>query len=361
MTPSGTPEHAKSACAGDPSMEKAEGIARAVLYEGYILYPYRASSTKNRRRYAFGTLYPEKHPSVLEGSEACRNQTQCLVRGSAASIITARVRFLHMRSRVRGAGGPGADERVTAVDPLQVSGEMYQSWEEAVERAVDAEVQLGEVIDRPRTLVFEFPASTETTDVSEPGAPPAGRMRETQCAIAGRIGLSAELVRSPDLFRLTVEVVNATSGTAPVELLSSFLSTHSVLAIRGGEFLSLLDPAEAVRAEAAACVNVGTYPVLVGEPGEHGVILSSPIILYDYPQIAPESAGDFFDSTEMDELLTLRVMTLTDEEKREMRSGDERVRELLDRTEATARQQLARTHGVVRSLRRIQDDKDDAA
>jgi hydrogenase maturation protease len=139
-------------------------------------------------------------------------------------------------------------------------------------------------------------------------------------------------------------------------LLWSFVSVHTILAVRGGEFISLLDPPEAVRGEAAACVNRGTYPVLVGEPGEHDVMLSSPIILYDYPQIAPESAGDFFDSTEMDEMLTLRVMTLTEGEKNEMRRTDPRVRDLLARTEATAREQLARTHGVVRSLRPIKDD-----
>ena len=56
------------------------------------------------------------------------------------------------------------------------------------------------------------------------------------------------------------------------------------------------------------------------------MMLCSPIILYDYPKIAPESAGDFFDGTEMDEMLTLRVLTLTDAEKQEMRNGDPRAR-----------------------------------
>jgi hydrogenase maturation protease len=81
------------------------------------------------------------------------------------------------------------------------------------------------------------------------------------------------------------------------------------------------------------------------------MMLCSPIVLYDYPQIAPESAGDFYDATEMDEMLTLRVMTLTDEEKTEVRNSDERVRDLLQRTEETAREQLMRTHGTIRGLR----------
>ena len=89
----------------------------------------------------------------------------------------------------------------------------------------------------------------------------------------------------------------------------------------------------------------------VGEADERTAMLCSPILLYDYPQVAPESAGDFFDSTEMDEMLTLRVLTLTDEEKAQLRGGDDRVRQMLERTEATAREQLQRTHGAIRSLR----------
>ncbi len=67
------------------------------------------------------------------------------------------------------------------------------------------------------------------------------------------------------------------------------------------------------------------WPVLVGEPGETDTMLSAPIILYDYPQIAPESPGDLFDSTEIDEILTLRILTLTDEEKRAMAAVDDRA------------------------------------
>ena len=80
-------------------------------------------------------------------------------------------------------------------------------------------------------------------------------------------------------------------------------------------------------------------------------MLSSPIILYDYPQIAPESPGALFDGTEIDEILTLRIMTLTDEEKREMRTVDERAREILERTENMPPDQLMKIHGVLRGLK----------
>ena len=92
------------------------------------------------------------------------------------------------------------------------------------------------------------------------------------------------------------------------------------------EFVSLLAPPESLADLAASCQNVGTLPVLVGEEGQCDTLLSSPIILYDYPQIAPESAGDLFDGTEIDEILSLRIMTLTDDEKLEMRQSDDRAR-----------------------------------
>ena len=79
------------------------------------------------------------------------------------------------------------------------------------------------------------------------------------------------------------------------------------------------------------------WPVLAGTPGERDVMLSSPIILYDYPALAPESPGPFCDSTEIDELLTLRVMTLTDEEKNEARATDERARAIIDRPDIPPR------------------------
>ena len=96
--------------------------------------------------------------------------------------------------------------------------------------------------------------------------------------------------------------------------------------------------------------------VLVGEEGQRDAMLSAPIILYDYPQVAPESPGDLFDGTEIDEILTLRILTLTEEEKRAAAAVDQRARALLERTEALAREQLLRLHGTVRGLRPLEGD-----
>src|SRR5207302_6624163 len=144
-------------------------------------------------------------------------------------------------------------------------------------------------------------------------------------------------------------------------MLQSMASTHAVLRVEGGSFVSLTDPPEGLRAAAQACQNVGVWPVLVGEPGSDNTVLASPIILEDHPQVAPESPMDLFDATEIDEILTLRILTLSDEEKEELRQGDERGRKILERAEALPPDQLMRLHGTVRSLRPVDGAEQAAA
>ena len=120
--------------------------------------------------------------------------------------------------------------------------------------------------------------------------------------------------------------------------------------MRGGAFISLLDPPDELKDAASACNNQGTWPVLAGDEGTTDTILSSPIILYDYPQVAPESPGDLFDATEIDEILTLRILAMTDEEKRDMAALDARARALLERTQALTAADMARLHGARREL-----------
>jgi hypothetical protein len=115
-------------------------------------------------------------------------------------------------------------------------------------------------------------------------------------------------------------------------------------------FVSLADPPEDLKAAAAACRNAGTWPVLVGEPGRRSTVLSSPIILEDYPRVAPESPGDLFDGGEIDQLLILNILALTEEEKAEMAASDPRAREILERTEALTLDQLMALHGTIREF-----------
>ena len=209
-------------------------------------------------------------------------------------------------------------------------------------------------------------------------------MSRTQREIEGAISVFSEEIRA-GILKLTIEVTNASEFTSvsraanwaandeanavdldPPEfaprdrnsaLLRSLLSAHTILVVQGGTFFSLLDPPDDLRLASGGCRNTGNFPVLAGAPPERNMLLCSPIILYDYPQIAPESAGDFYDATEMDEMLTLRVVTLTDEEKDEMRSADELARSLLQRTEESAHEQLAKTHGTVRGMRLVNGDE----
>jgi hypothetical protein len=270
-----------------------DDIASAILYEGYLLYPYRASAIKNKQRWNFGVLYPREYAEKQSGADAWRMQTECLATPAASAKLEVRVRFLRL-------AGDGA-----------VEGEL----------------------DLPAVELSDLAAQPVRHDFVE-----------------AAVELGAKEVAS-GVFRIRITILNTSNYVASTRddaLQHSLVSTHTILNIQGGEFVSLLEPPEDCRELAAACENMGAWPVLVGEPGQRDTMLSSPIILYDYPQIAPESAGALFDGTEIDEILTLRIMTLTDEEKLEMASGDERARQILERTESMPPEQFMKMHGVLR-------------
>jgi hypothetical protein len=115
----------------------------------------------------------------------------------------------------------------------------------------------------------------------------------------------------------------------------------------------MTDPPQWAAGEVAACTNTGTWPVLAGPDDCTDLLLASPVILYDHPEVAAESAGDLFDATEIDEILTLRTMALTDAEKREARSSDPRAAALIDRLDHIPPEMLERMHGAIRYLRPV--------
>jgi hydrogenase maturation protease len=337
-------------------------IASALLYEGYILYPYRPS-VKNRQRWTFGGLYPRAWCEAQEGADAWTMQTECLVVGSREARLEIRVRFLHLMARTVGelthalAELPeGTEPAFRAVDKLQVGDKIWQTWQEAVEREIAPDiVELNELVQQPRHVKFSFPARRQWGPLRSSEGEIIGVLVREQQAVEGMLQLSAEQV-GKELFKASVKIVNQTpldgAGSASRDdaLLRSLVSTHTILGARSGEFVSLLDPPGTLRELAAGCRNEGTWPVLVGDPGDKDTMLSSPIILYDYPQIAPESPGDLFDATEIDEILTLRILSLTEEEKQAMAAVDERARALLQRTESLAQEQLLGLHGTMRGL-----------
>jgi hypothetical protein len=167
--------------------------------------------------------------------------------------------------------------------------------------------------------------------------------------IAGNVEIDVSTC-GPGVFRVRVRICNLSEIAGP-ELLQSLISTHTILVVDGGMFVSSLDPPEEVSHAVVACQNIGTWPVLIGESGDQDCMLSSPIILYDYPQLAPESPGDFFDATEIEELLALRVLTLTKNEKAEIRTGDRHAKEILDRVESLSPKDVINLHGAFRNKR----------
>lgn len=362
------------------NLKLAERIVNAVLYEGYILYPYRASSAKNRHRFNFGVLSPESYAQAQGGVEAFSMQTECLLLAGPDATLEVNVRFLHLLAREVGqplkpsagiqaleASGVKAEDIKASdfqiVDSLAIGGRLLQTWQEAVERDITLpSLALANLAATPQRQTFTFPASQAVEALRDESGNIAGALIRKQKEIAGEVEASAAQI-ADRLYKIRVRVINRTpmadarQANRDAALLRSLVSAHTLLGTNGGEFVSLLDPPDSFREAVAACQNVGTWPVLVGENDEHDLMLSSPIILYDYPQVAPESPGDLFDGTEIDEILTLRIMTLTDEEKREMRETDERASQLLERTESLPPEYMAKLHGALRSVRPLKEDE----
>ena len=292
------------------NFDSVEKIANAVLYEGYMLYPYRPNSTKNQQRWNFGTLYPRAFAEAQRPHEPFRFVAECLVAASDTATLDIRARCLQIQPHATGSDAECAAD----LGDLTVAGLLIASQEYGL----------------------TFTCSTSLSAQLQINAQPV----ET-----GAVKLRIELAN-------VTPVDGAPSREAVLPL--SLTSAHLLLRVTGGEFISLLDPTPQYQQAVSECHSVGVFPVMVGEPEKRDTMLCSSIILYDYPQVAPESSGDFFDATEMDEMLSLRVLTLTEEEKQQMREADPRTRGILERTEALPAEHMMKLHGAIRGLRRVQ-------
>jgi hypothetical protein len=328
--------------------DPVRAIADAVLYEGYVLWPYRRSALKNAQRWTFGGVYPRAHSEArAAGDDPWTMRTQCLVEGTAPRVAIG-VRFLHVvrRQLLDSDGRP--------VDELTVAGERHLTWDEAVERQATLPPTPLAALRVGHRLTIAFDAGRDEQPLRAEDGAPAGTIVRSWERLEGTATVLAEPLTHA-LHRLTVRIENVSpwaGGERTAALRRTFCSTHTVLRAEDGAFVSLTDPPASLSAAATTCENAGTWPVLVGEEGERHTLLSSPIILSDWPQIAPESPGDLFDGGEVDQLLTLSILALTDEEKAEMRASDPRTREVLERTEALTHEQLMRLHG--RTVRELQ-------
>ena len=351
------------------NLEQVEKIADAVLYEGYMLYPYRPSSIKNRQRWNFGVLYSPSFCERQSGSEASWMQTECLVRATPFTRLTIKVRFLQVVRRSIGRfrtserqEAEGVEAEFELVERLEVAGRIYQPWQEAVERELSYTVLDPALLPALSAGIFTFPEEKSFQYLHDEEGMAIGVIVRKWEALTGTVQFDSKPCRD-GIVKVTVRVENRKCfdpalGMEPFDresaILYSLVSAHTILGVEDGELLSLLDPPAGFENLASQCKNVGTWPVLTGDHGES--LLSSPIILYDHPEIARESVGNLFDSTEIDEILSLRILTLTDDEKREMRQGDDRTREILERTENMPDEQLMKLHGVLRGLTPLKEE-----
>lgn len=326
------------------AMDQARAVADAVLYEGYLLYPYRASAAKNRVRWQWGVLMPPAFAAGGTGEHA-ESRTELLVEPGDRARLQVRLRFLQLQERIVESGGE-------VVPAVTVAGTEYTTWAEAVERETEAVLRFADLLGGDNAVPFTVDGGEDVEPVSD-----TVRVIRRRHPLHGVLRLRADALLGPfGGLKLRLDVENTASYqdvTREEALRHALIAAHMLLSVTSGHFLSMFDPPEWASVAVRECVNERSWPVLVGDAGQRDTVLSSPIILYDYPAIAAESAGNLFDGTEIDEILTLRTMTLTDEEKREARATDDRAAELIDRVDNLPPELLERLHGTVRYLRSV--------
>jgi hypothetical protein len=318
------------------SLDGVRRVADAVLYEGYILYPYRASAQKNRSRWQFGVLMPPAY-AAADPSETPTVQAECVFEHSGEPTIDVVVRFLQVQRRT--ATGPAAPD----------------VWDEAVEREIPAAAAGAALFGDGVTTPFAVPGGEDREATAD------GSVLRSRRPLTGSVSVRARPLPGPwQAARLTVRVTNETDtgpgtpGTpaAPESreqaLPCALVAAHMIISISGGAFVSMTDPPEWAAADVGECENAGCWPVLADPADDRGVMLASPIILPDHPEVAEESPGELYDGTEIDEILTLRTLALTDAEKDAARATDPRAAALIDRVESLDEAALRRLHGTIR-------------
>jgi len=325
--------------------DRARAVADAVLYEGYLLYPYRANSRKNQTRWQFGVLGPAGAADAGIGEDDTLS-AQVVVSPRTNPTVYVVVRFLQLQHR--GVEKDVGGGRFEPVEELVSGSRSWLRWDEAVERELsfgpfDIESQL------PQTLPVDVEAGTDIENVD------GGRLVRTRRALRAQLEITAEY--DDGFVRLTVTMRNtaAPADDKDEAIAVSLIGTHLLAEVTDGEFVSLLEPPASADNAVARCRHHRCFPVLAGPPGDHALVLASPIILYDHPEIAEQSEGALYDSTEIDEILTLRIMTMTDEEKAVARATDPLAARIIDRCDSMSPEALLNLHGVLRNPHAVGD------
>jgi hypothetical protein len=270
----------------------------------------------------------------------CR--TELLAEPATGADLHVRVRFLQLQRRI-----VELEPDFRPVPSVTVAGVEHTTWDEAVEQEVDAVLGVTDLLAGEITVPFDVPGGADHEPFD------GGRVTRRRDPLTGEIRLRATALPGPfGGMQLSLHVVNRTTadaGTREVALRHALIAAHTLMSLSGGHFLSATDPPEWASRATAECRSERAWPVLVGSDA----VLCTPIILADHPEIAQESAGNLFDGTEIDEILTLRTMTLTDEEKREARATDPRAAHLINRVDTLPPELLDRLHGTLRYVRKV--------
>jgi len=272
-------------------LDPLEELIDSLLYEGYALYPYTPGATKNATPTPFGIVYPPVFAATLT-TTFDHLELRCVLQAPPDAVLSAEVRFL----------AAGGERHTAAARRLEMAGAMVGA--------------LGE------------PAAKEARIESDTGPPlvvglrlAARQLREGEYEVAFR-------VENRTLVRSGLDRAGA--------LARSLLSTHPIVRVSGGRFISALErPGE----------SVNTFPVLASAADD--TVIGAAIVLPDHPEISPESRGGLFDSTEIEEALLLHVHALSDAEREEIERQDPAVREMVARAAAATPAEIIALHGRV--------------
>ncbi len=271
-----------------------ETFCNALLYEGYALFPYRKNALKNQKRFNFGVLSP-KNWAEKQINEHYFQQTEFLVLAETQASLSFKTRFLKLSND--------------------------SDWQTAIEKNIESKFSL---------------IKSENIEYKED-------------SLFGKIELSSEklddkLYKIRFIFENLTEISDVENYNREQILQYSFVSTHTIFEIENGKFISLLEPSKEFSEQTQSLQNIGNFPVLIGDKLKQNNILASPIILYDFPEIAENSFDNFFDGLEIDELMILNLLALPDEEKRQIAETDERTRQIIEKIESATPEDLMKLH-----------------
>ncbi|MEO7294341.1 MAG: hypothetical protein ABIW34_14630 [Ginsengibacter sp.] len=317
-----------------------EELTRTLLYEGYSLFPYHRSAIKNQKPVPFGVIYPKDYNTYNQHSHAAM-QSECIVTGGDDLSINIIVRFLHL---IKTEVLKQNNEKENEVD------DVVAGWQ-TIEREINSgNLLITELIKNRKEFPIRFDKMNEDRYVYDDSDNVKAKRINSASEIKGNVIIEASTVENmKNTFRIRVNITNTSSiVNADViardeALCQSFLSTHIILKSANGEFISGQNPAENFKQAIAQCKNTGTWPILVDE--SNTTMLCSPIILYDHPQINPQSKGDLFDSTEIEEALMLHFAVMSDDEKNRIADSDEKLKAMLNKVGMVTPEEMIGLHG----------------